>query len=426
MNNIHPEILAPAGSRESLSAAIAAGADAVYMGGSRFGARAYAENPDEDGLLEAIDEVHLHGRRLYMTVNTLMKEKELERDLIPWFTPYYRQGVDAVLVQDPGVLFLLKEAFPKQEIHISTQMAIASPWGARLVKEWGASRLVLPRELSLTEISAIREACGLEIETFVHGALCYCYSGQCLLSSLIGGRSGNRGRCAQPCRLPYNGEHLLNLKDLCTLDILPDILEAGVSSLKIEGRMKGPRYTAGTVAVYKKYVDQYLEHGREGYRVDPEDKELLRMLFDRGGSTEGYYRRHNGADMIYPGEKPKQRAMDEERLRKIDRMYTEKKRQEPVTGELTAAPGEPLRLSLSCREHSVTVPGPVVQEAKNRPLTAAELSDRIKKTGDTSFIFEDLKVQVSGDIFLPVGAINAFRREALRKLEEEIIHAYRR
>ena len=230
------EVLAPAGSFESMKAAVAAGADAVYMGGTRFGARAYADNPDDEWLLKAIDYVHFHGRKLYLTVNTLLKEEELTQELYDYLLPLYRRGLDAVIVQDYGVFAYIKEHFPGMDIHASTQMTIAGPYGAKMIRALGASRLVLPRELSLEEIRSICKASDIEIEAFVHGALCYCYSGQCLLSSLIGGRSGNRGRCAQPCRLPYNGKNLMNLKDLCTLGILPQVLEAGVYSLKIEAR----------------------------------------------------------------------------------------------------------------------------------------------------------------------------------------------
>ena len=212
------EILAPAGSFESMKAAVAAGADAVYMGGSRFGARAYAENPDEDKMLEAIDYVHLHGCRLYMTVNTLMKDGEME-ELYDYLAPYYRHGLDAVIVQDMGVFKQIREWFPDLPIHASTQMTITGAKGAELLKQQGAKRVVLARELSLLEIAEIHNAVDIEIEAFIHGALCVCYSGQCLFSSILGGRSGNRGRCAQPCRLPYQileertGKQLNNAKE---------------------------------------------------------------------------------------------------------------------------------------------------------------------------------------------------------------------
>ena len=198
-----PEILAPAGSLESLKGAIAAGADAVYIGGSRFGARAYADNPDTDDLLSAIDYVHSKDRRIYLTVNTLLKEKELNSELVPFLEKYYRAGVDAVIVQDVGVLHFLAAHFPELPVHASTQMTLVSGDGVKLLEDYPVTRLVPARELAFEEIKKIRANTSLEIECFVHGALCYCYSGQCLLSSMIGGRSGNRGRCAQPCRMAY-------------------------------------------------------------------------------------------------------------------------------------------------------------------------------------------------------------------------------
>lgn len=233
------EVLAPAGSKEGLMAALFAGADAVYTGGRMFGARAYADNLSDEELLAGIDYCHLHGKRLYLTVNTLVKEEELSL-LIDWLVPFYEAGLDAAIVQDLGAFSLLKKEFPQLELHASTQMTVHGAAGAKLLEKMGAARVVPARELSLAEIQSIRKQTDLEIECFVHGALCYSYSGQCLLSSLIGGRSGNRGRCAQPCRLPYSydggREHfLLSPKDICTLEILPDILEAGVDSLKIEG-----------------------------------------------------------------------------------------------------------------------------------------------------------------------------------------------
>ena len=420
------EVLAPAGSWDSMTAAIAAGCDAVYMGGTRFGARAYAENPDDQGLLQAIDYVHLHGKRLYLTVNTLLKEKELEEELEAYLRPLYEQGLDAVIVQDYGVLDFVKEHFPGMDIHISTQMTVGGPYGAKIVERLGASRLVLPRELSLEEVRDIRKVSDIEIEAFVHGALCYCYSGQCLMSSLIGGRSGNRGRCAQPCRLPWNGKHLLNLKDMCTLDILPDILEAGVYSLKIEGRMKSPRYTAGVVSIYRKYVDLYMAKGREGYRVDPEDRELLLMLFDRGGFSESYYRHHNGRDMIYTGDKPKFRAVDENRMKKLDQAYVLVKTQEKIKGNLKLFPGESATLEVTCGATSVTVKGAEVMKAQKQPLMAEDVERRFRKTGDTPFTWEDLQIEIGSEAFLPVGAMNQLRRDALKALEKEIVHGYRR
>lgn len=295
------ELLAPAGSYESFRAALLTGADAVYAGGPYFGARAYAENFTKEQLLEAIDEAHLHGLRFYLTVNTLVKDKEIPL-LFTYLEPLYRNGLDAVIVQDVGVLEAIRTAFPKMDIHASTQMTITGAEGAKFLQECGAVRVVLARELSLEEIRHIKQETGMEIECFVHGALCYCYSGQCLLSSLIGGRSGNRGQCAQPCRLPYavDGKrgHLLSLKDICTLELIPDLIEAGIDSFKMEGRMKSPEYVAGVTSMYRKYIELYQEKGRERFTVSEKDKEILMDLYNRGGFHTGYYLQRNGKDMV--------------------------------------------------------------------------------------------------------------------------------
>ncbi len=295
------EILAPAGSYESFHAAIVAGADAVYAGGPKFGARAFAENFTEVQLLNAIDYAHLHQRKFYLTVNTLLKDYEIEQ-LPEYLEPLYQRGLDAVIVQDMGVLNVVRQYFPDMDIHASTQMTVTGVNGAQFLKENGAVRVVPAREISLEEVRNIKSVTGMEMECFVHGALCYCYSGQCLLSSLIGGRSGNRGQCAQPCRLPYtvDGEkgYLLSLKDICTLDIIPDLIEAGIDSFKIEGRMKRPEYVAGVTSIYRKYVDLYLKNPQKPYLVDDKDKEMLMDLFNRGGFHTGYYKQKNGRNMI--------------------------------------------------------------------------------------------------------------------------------
>lgn len=303
------ELLAPAGSFESMKAAYKAGADAVYIGGTRFGARAFADNLDTEQMKEAIDYAHLRGKKLYLTVNTLIKEKEIE-EVYEYLLPFYREGLDAVIVQDFGVFQLVREEFPDMDLHASTQMTVTGVRGAAWLQERGAARVVTARELSLEEIRKIHDQVPVEIESFVHGALCFCYSGQCLLSSMIGGRSGNRGRCAQPCRLPYQlmedgrviskeGQpYLMSPKDMCTLDIIPELIENGVYSFKMEGRMKKTEYTAGITAVYRKYIDWYLEHGKKGFRVTEEDRSILMDLYNRGGFSTGYYRQHNGRDMM--------------------------------------------------------------------------------------------------------------------------------
>ena len=452
------EILAPAGSFDSMKAAVAAGADAVYMGGSRFGARAYAENPDEAGMLEAIDYVHLHGRQLYMTVNTLVKEEEMD-DLYDYLLPYYQAGLDAVIVQDMGVFSYIREHFPDLPVHASTQMTITGPEGAALMTRMGATRIVTARELSLEEIRRIYQETGVEIESFVHGALCYCYSGQCLFSSLIGGRSGNRGRCAQTCRLPFDvlrqpdenshnenkhrkkesgvlnpgdSKYVLSLKDLCTLDILPDILEAGVYSLKIEGRMKSPRYTAGVVRLYRKYVDLYLKNGRKGYRVDPKDRKELLDLFDRGGQTSGYYTEYNGRDMVVCHEKPAFRQENRELYQYLDKTYVEAEVKEPVQGFARVCEGEPLQLTLQYEDPLTGESrmaggiGAMVQMAVKQPMPKERIEKQLGKTGNTPYYFESLEVETGGSPFVPVQELNELRRSVFEQLTEEILRPYRR
>ena len=311
------EILAPAGSMECLKAAITAGADAVYTGGALFGARAYAHNLTEEELLEAIDYVHLHGSRLYLTVNTLIKDREMEKQMYDYLLPYYRQGLDAVIVQDIGLFRFIRKHFPDLPIHASTQMTLTGVDGAKFLEKEGAQRIVTSRELSMAEVKKIADETELEIESFVHGALCYCYSGQCLFSSFIGGRSGNRGQCAQPCRLLYRTpeakrpQYLLSLKDICTLELIPEMIESGIYSFKIEGRMKKPEYAAAVAFQYRKYTDLYLKYYEEcpaeedpaayamkKYRVREEDRQMLLDLYNRGGFHTGYYHTQNGREMI--------------------------------------------------------------------------------------------------------------------------------
>ena len=373
------ELLSPAGSFEGLKAAVSAGADAVYLGGDRFGARAYARNFSPEELLAAIDYVHLRGKRLYLTVNTLLKNTEL-KDVVPYLEPLYEQGLDAVLVQDFGVLKRIHEAFPDLPIHASTQMTVTGSRGMNFLSQFGVTRVVPARELSLEELTQMHQESPLEIETFVHGALCYSISGMCLHSSLIGGRSGNRGRCAQPCRLNYeagpvkgkkkqaygNKEArpdmtkpccLLSMKDLCGIDLLPELMAAGVSSLKIEGRMKQPAYTAGVTAVYRKYLDLLKEAGPRQYRVDPKDRQELLAVFSRGGSCEGYYHQHNGKNMIFF-------TGSEKIAGEYGTPPAEKKL--PVSGRLYLRMDEPVSLELwrgDQKEKAVVITGKPAQHA---------------------------------------------------------------
>lgn len=438
------ELLAPAGSYEAVEAAFKAGADAVYLGGQKFGARAYAENLDQDQMIQAIDNTHLHEKKLYLTVNTLLKNKEMERELYDYLLPYYEAGLDAVIVQDLGVLSFIKTHFPDIHIHASTQMTITGPESARLLKEAGASRVVTARELSLEEIRKIYQETHMEIESFVHGALCYCYSGQCLMSSLFGGRSGNRGRCAQPCRLPYqvyrDGKQLndartgypLSPKDMCTVGILPQILEAGVHSLKIEGRMKKPEYTAGVVAIYRKYLDRYLE-GEKNPVVSKEDYQILLDIYNRDGFHESYYKQRNGREMMalrnekksISGEE-KKKARNEKLFEEIREKYLSGKKQEKIKGTLSLFPDCPAILEIEYGSVQVTAQGEMVQEAASRPLEEDRIRRQMMKTGETEFVFESLDIFMGERIFLPVQQLNELRRQGLELLEKAILQPFKR
>lgn len=432
------ELLAPAGSYETFLAVIAAGADAVYVGGNAFGARAYANNFSEEELLEAIDYAHLHHRKLYLTVNTLFKEKELYEQLYDYLLPYYEKGLDAVIVQDIGAFSFVKEHFPELEIHTSTQMTITNRYGAQMMKELGAKRVVTAREMSFAEIKDISENVDVEIESFVHGALCYCYSGQCLLSSMIGGRSGNRGRCAQPCRLPYeafNDEkkrisnpkypYLLSPKDLCTIEMLPQLVKAGIYSFKIEGRMKQAEYAAGVVSIYRKYIDLYLEKGEAGYRVTPQDYQKLLDLGNRSGFTDGYYNKHNGADMI-TFEQPSHKKSNDVLQDTIRELYLNTQIKEKINGNLILSQDLPAIMTVSYEDYYIAVEGEIVQIAQKQPLCYEKVEENIRKTGSTPFEFAELDIQMDDAVFMPVKALNQLRREALEQLQEQILAKYRR
>lgn len=433
------EILAPAGSVLAARAAAEAGADAVYIGGSRFGARAYADNPGEEELLELIDDLHLRSKKIYLTVNTLLKEEEVSEELYTYLAPYYEAGLDAVIVQDPGVMQFILREFPEMAVHASTQMTITGPSGAQMLEKQGVTRVVPARELSLQEIRAIREATGLEIECFVHGALCYCYSGRCLFSSMLGGRSGNRGRCAQPCRLPYtvsdrtgrlNGsdeQYMLSPKDMCTVDILPEIVAAGVTSLKIEGRMKKPEYTAGVVSIYRKYLDQTLAGSFKG--VTKRDRQILFDLYNRDGFHQSYYKQHNGKQMMaLKNEKLEKTASDrnEALFSDIHRQYCENETKLPVTGLASFCEGEPMSLFLQQGVSSAYVTAGTVQTARNHPMEEAQVRKQLVKTGDSLFAFAELTVEMRGASFAPVKELNALRREGLAALKETMLLPYRR
>lgn len=428
------ELLAPAGSLKTLKAVIHAGADAVYLGGSMFGARAYANNFNEEELLEAIRFGHIHGRKIILAVNTLLKEYELGQ-LYDYLHPYYEAGLDAVIVQDMGVMEFIKTHFLNLPIHTSTQMTITNVDGARLLKEQGVERVVTAREMSLEEIQRIHDEVGVELESFIHGALCYCYSGQCLFSSIIGGRSGNRGRCAQPCRLSYEvlqgeksltGHHatpILSLKDMCTLPFLYELADHGVYSFKIEGRMKTPEYAAGVVSIYRKYMDSYLDGSR--IPVEKKDIRALLELGNRGGFTNGYYYHHNDSDML-SGESASHNKSEGVLQDNIRREYVDTELKEKIKGKLILNKECPAKIEVQYGKIKVSYQGDMVLVAQNRPLTKEVVTEKVTKTGNTPFVFEKLEVTMDDDIFMPVNQLNQLRRGALEALEEALLKPYER
>ena len=414
MRNRDFELLAPAGNINIFKAVIEAGADAVYVGGSMFGARAYANNFDEEELLYAIDYAHLKGVKVYLTVNTLLKNDEIEK-LYDYLLPFYERGLDAVLVQDLGALKLIHDRFPDLAIHTSTQMTVTGIDGVGFLKQFGVQRVVMAREVSLAEMKEIHEKCGMEIEAFVHGALCYSYSGQCLFSSMLGGRSGNRGRCAQPCRLPYcvgnkKDTYILSLKDMCGIKDLQKLKESGVYSLKIEGRMKQAGYASGVVAYYRRYIDSMKE-------VSDKDYKNISGLGNRCGFTDKYYFEHNGTDMV-TFEKPNFVSDASDELPQFSKIK--------IQGKLTLKEAELGALTVSCGGYRFTSYMDPVSHALKAPAERKNVAERISKTGDTPFEFENIDITMDNDIFVPNGALNKLRREAIEGLQNEILVQYRR
>ena len=428
MKETRVEILAPAGTYETFIAVINAGADAVYLGGAMFGARAYAGNLTEEEVINAINYAHIHNRKIYLTVNTLLKNNELFNHLYEYIKPFYEAGLDGVIVQDYGVMKFMHDNFPDMELHASTQMTITDSDYRELLHKYNVKRIVPARELSLEDIRELRANTDFDIECFVHGALCYCYSGMCLMSSFIGGRSGNRGRCAQPCRLDFSNGNILSLKDLCTLDILPDILEAGVYSLKIEGRMKSPEYAAGVTSIYRKYVDMYLEKGREGYKVDARDKERLLMLFDRGGMTNGYYVMHNGREMIANENKSSKSLEAKEQFeRDINSSYVNKIMKEKVNISIKLLRNQNAIMSIDdLKGHSVSVSGAIVEAARNKSMSYEDIHKQITKFGNTDYIPDKVDIIMDEDIFISNKLLNELRRQAVASLSEEVLMPYKR
>lgn len=447
------ELLAPCGNMDCFYAAVNAGADAVYLAGGKFGARAYADNFTTEQILLAIRYGHLFGIKIYLTLNTLIKEREI-KEIIPYVTPFYEAGLDGVIVQDFGVVMILKNCFPDMEIHASTQMTVTGTGGAALLKEYGVKRIVPARELSLSELIKIKEQTGVEIEIFIHGAMCYAYSGQCLFSSVLGGRSGNRGRCAGPCRLPYgiyDGDKKLNpkgqdyplsLKDLCTISILPELVMAGMDSFKIEGRMKSAEYVAVVTSIYRKYIDfiytfqkedgSFDKSLKEKYHVKKHDLELLSQLYVRKNLQDGYFHTHNGAKLVTL-DKPGYVSIPDDKLQKIRERYRMDSQKKAVKMEafLQAGKAAELRVGLPNRQGAdnfahtkdqtqVTVQGETVQNAINRAMTEEDISKQLQKTGNTPFFAESIKLYMDRDIFIPNKSINELRRNALDALMDAL------
>lgn len=414
MRNKDFELLAPAGNLEILKGVIESGADAVYVGGSMFGARAYANNFTEEELLEAIDFAHLRGVKVYLTVNTLIKNSEFSK-LYDYLLVYYKRGLDAVIVQDIGVVKAIHEYFPSMEIHTSTQMTVTGADGVRFLSQFGVTRVVMAREVSLAEMKRIHEETGMELEAFVHGALCYSYSGQCLFSSILGGRSGNRGRCAQPCRLPYTvegkkDEYILSLKDMCGIKALDKLHDAGVYSLKIEGRMKQLEYACGVVKYYRSYIDSMKP-------VTDADYDRIKALGNRCGFTDRYYFDHNGSDMVtYVKPNFVSNAAEP----------SPEKRKLSIEGELVLREGKPG--SLTVKRGDVTYKASIepVSAALKAPLDKKAAIDRINKTGDTDFEFSHIKAQIGENVFVPNGALNKLRRDAISGLCDKLLKKYYR
>ncbi len=413
------ELLAPAGSKDALIAAVQSGADAVYIGGSKFSARGSAKNFDEANMREMIDYCHIRGVCVHVAANTLIKDNET-KSFLEYIGTLNDMGVDAVIIQDIGMARCIHKLYPDLPIHASTQMTCASSKTAKKLEEMGFSRIVLARELSWSEIEKIKKSVNIEIEVFVHGAICMSYSGQCLMSSMIGGRSGNRGLCAQPCRLSYkflqngknvNSGYLLSPKDMCLIEYLEKLQDIGVDSLKIEGRLKRAEYVSAVVGVYKKCIDEKRKATSDEYRE-------LTDAFNRSGFTDGYFINKQGKDMM-TYENPsnvsqnvfsnevKNRCRNDIELRKV-----------PVKIEACLYKSKPLVIEIMDFDgNSVEVTGKALSEiANNKPLSKERLAEQLSKLGQTPFEASDIDVHIDDGIIIPIGEINGLRREAVEEL----------
>lgn len=431
------ELLAPAGDANVFKAVVDAGADAVYFGGASFGARAYVTNFSIEEAAECIRYAHLRGARAFLTVNTLLKNTEIERQLYDYLKAYAEAGIDAFIIQDLGVLNMIRAEFPQVDIHASTQLSTTTEYGASLLASMGAKRIVTAREIGLKEIAAIRDNNpALEIESFIHGALCYSYSGQCLMSSMIGGRSGNRGRCAGTCRLNYkpldmngkplkcDGEYPLSLKDFNTIESLPKMIKAGVNSFKIEGRMKSKEYAAGVTYIYRKYLDKYIADGEGAYKVDESDKRALLALGNRSGFTDAYLNKHNDRMMIsfmtpaHSSEIGKGFSLDiPVRKKQIDMFfYAGLDQKSTLTVSLHDSPD----ISISCESEQL------ITAAKDKAASVDDVKKPLLQLGNTAFECKDIDVQLEDGLFIPASLLKNLRRTAIELLEEKVIAGIKR
>ncbi len=410
-----PEILAPAGGEDSLKAAVRCGADAVYFGTGNFNARRNASNFDGESLKSAIDYCHLHSVKCHITLNTLVADSELE-DLIKSLKRICDAKADALILQDLGVARLVREICPDIPMHASTQLSTGTPEGIKFLSQLGFSRAVLPRELSKQEIEKIAAVSPIELEAFVHGALCMCVSGQCLLSAMLGSRSGNRGLCAQPCRLPFSAKggtgSDLSLKDLSLVDRINELYELGVCSFKIEGRMKRPEYVAAAVAACRKSLDGV---------YSPDDRDELKALFSRSGFTDGYYASGLGRAMFGKREKENVTSATNELLKKYEALYEKENSLYGVEFEFSAKLGEPPVLTASANGKTVSVKSVYIcEKAINRSLEKEAVEAQLSKCGGTVFYLGKISCEIEDGISVPLSVINSLRREALNSLSEEL------
>lgn len=432
--NYRPEILAPAGQIKSVYGAFNAGADAVYLGASSFSARAFAKNLTNEEICEALDYAHLHNKKIYLTMNTLLKNEEIG-EAIELLAPLYMHGLDGIIVQDMGLMKLLSDVYPELPIHGSTQLAVASSQGIEALRDMNVTRIVPARELTLSEIKKLK-ATGMEVECFIHGAMCYCYSGKCLFSSIAGGRSGNRGRCAGPCRKEYdtyidgqrvNGadeRYPISMRDMCLINNICDFIDAGVDSFKIEGRMKAPEYSAGVSAIYRQVIDEYMTTGvRPDTRVY---EEKLRKLYIRANTSTGYLYEENGRKMISLSS-PSYQGISDEDKDELNRKYIDIVEKLPVSFDVYAYVGNPLIIEgymnssdSNSTEIRIRVEGDICQEAEKRAADAETFRKQLSKLGDTFFELKDCNLYTDDNSFIMVSAINELRRKAVTELYDAL------